>query len=267
MKGSKSLKSPPALPVLCLTVGLMVCAVSYTLGQTESDEGETLAPHEEAIYDAINTSAEATKTLLDEGFDPNYKLGNRSPLLHVAITGRAADPEAVVRVLLDYGADPNLTSRGGFTAVHWAAGFSNGGYTMTKLLLERGGDPLRKTNAPEDGGDGLTPYYFALAHGFVGAQRAIEEVTDYRPDQYEWRKISGILLGELGRALTNAKNDKQRKLAWKTYFQKQVLHGLLTRAQADAQYAEAIEREQHKPLENRSPENRKRALEKFEGRP
>lgn len=263
----KGFKSKPTFPMLCLAVGLMVCAVSYTFGQTENDEGETLAEHEIEMWGAIHTSAEAVKALLDEGLDPNHKFGNGTPLLHVAITGRAADPEAVVRVLLDYGADPNLTSRGGFTAVHRAAGFSNGGYSMTKLLLERGGDPLRKTNAPEDGGDGLTPYYFALLHGFLGAQRAIEEVTDYRPDRYEWRKKHGILRGEFGRALSNAKNDKQRKLAWKSYFQKQVLHGLITKAQADAEYAKVIEREQYKPLERRSPENRKRALEKFGGQP
>lgn len=258
------LRGKQTSPLLCLAVGLLVFGVSHTvLGQTQNDEGEALAPHEEAMYDAIRTSAEATRALLDEGFDPNHKFGNRSPLLHFAITAGAPDSEAIVRVLLDYGADPNLTDRGGFTAVHRAAGFSHGGYTMTKLLLERGGDPLRKTNAPEDGGDGLTPYDFALLHGFLGAQRAIEEVTDYRPDRYEWRKNHGILRGEFRAAFENSRNDKQRKLALKSYFQKQFLHGLISRAEADAQFAKAIEREAYKPLERRSPENRKRVLEKF----
>lgn len=262
----KGFRSNPAFPVLCLAVGLMVCVVPYTMGQTENDEGATLAEHEIEIWGAIHTSVEATKALLDEGLDPNYKFGNGTPLLHVAITGRATDPEAVVRVLLDYGADPNLMSRGGITALHVAAGFSNAGYSITKLLLERGGDPLRKSITPE-GEDGLTPYYYALAHGFVGAQKAIEEVTDYRPADYKWRKITGILRGELYRALDNARNDKQRKFAWKAFLQKQVLHGLITKADADAQYNRLIETGRYKPLKERDPERWKRETGESEGRP
>jgi ankyrin repeat protein len=61
---------------------------------------------------------------------------SRAPsLVHAAEMGFVP----IVQFLIDYGANVNLKDAGGFTALHWAAGFDQ--YDCARLLLESGARP------------------------------------------------------------------------------------------------------------------------------
>ena len=120
-------------PVLCLAVGLVVFAVSYTmLGQSEE------APD---VFGAL-ASGDLTElqTALDEGGDPNRVEDGITPL-HMALmlTPVSEVSYGQIRALLAAGANPNITDDAGWTALHYAAKFE-GGNSITQLLVEHGAD-------------------------------------------------------------------------------------------------------------------------------
>jgi ankyrin repeat protein len=79
----------------------------------------------------------------------------------------------VVRVLLEYKADVNARSSGalraGFTPLHVAAG--NGQKNMVILLIQHG------ANVHAQNDEGLTPYEYASARGFMGFSEWLAEQT------------------------------------------------------------------------------------------
>lgn len=114
--------------------------------------------------------AESTRLFLDAGYDPDMKDSRGNPLLTIAV--RAQFPEivsilleagadvnrlsgdrgysplmdaaqkgdlAVVEILLSHGADPNLSSRDGQTAVILSAG--RGDVPMCRALMKHGANP------------------------------------------------------------------------------------------------------------------------------
>ena len=73
--------------------------------------------------------------------------------LHSAAAGGHS---AIVKLLLEHGADPNASQDGGFTPLHSAAG--NGDGESVEALLEAGADPSLAND------DGKTPAHLAGDH-------------------------------------------------------------------------------------------------------
>ena len=85
--------------------------------------------------------AGVAQDLLAEGADPNARSSNAMGVrpIHAAVAHRdAAEALAVLRVLLDAGADVNLPQEAGWTALHQAA--HRGWTDVVRLLLSRGAD-------------------------------------------------------------------------------------------------------------------------------
>jgi hypothetical protein len=103
----------------------------------ESKNGEDLVTYEEM--------ADIIGYLLDKGHNPHAALLSATEHRH----------EAIVEQLLEGGADVNYQNPAGVTALMWAFGQpatsasmwpSSNSYGIAKMLLERGADPLLKSN-------------------------------------------------------------------------------------------------------------------------
>jgi ankyrin repeat protein len=100
------------------------------------------------LIDAANLNHVAIlKLLLDHGADPNIRQwGLNVSALHAA----AVDGEVeVARLLLDHGADPSAVDARGVTPLHLAIQLRQA--AMVRLLLERGADPNKASS------QGVTP--------------------------------------------------------------------------------------------------------------
>lgn len=87
---------------------------------------------------------------------------SRNGLAVAPINSAAAGEQLeIVRLLLEYGADPNIAQGEGFVPLHAAA--ENGQVEMIQLLLAAGADPHSRTS------DGRTPRDLALAGGHAQA--------------------------------------------------------------------------------------------------
>ena len=82
---------------------------------------------------------DAARLLLERGADVNVR--STGAVVRVPPLGTAAFVRStrLAGVLLDAGADVNAQGEGGFTALHAAA--QNGDEALVRLLLERGADP------------------------------------------------------------------------------------------------------------------------------
>ncbi|KAF4158277.1 hypothetical protein CNMCM6936_005011 [Aspergillus lentulus] len=103
---------------------------------------------------AENGHEAVVKQLLDKGADPDLEdLFQRTPLSWAAENGH----EAVVKLLLDKGADIDTISLDGLTPLSWAARYRH--EAVVKQLLEKGADPDLK------GRNGRTPLSWAAKNG------------------------------------------------------------------------------------------------------
>lgn len=100
--------------------------------------------------------AATAEYLLGKGAKVNTPAENAMKItaLHAAAAGRHA---AIVKMLLEHGANPNVQQHGGFTPLHSAAG--NGQEETVRALLERGADRSIKST------DGHTPHDIAVERG------------------------------------------------------------------------------------------------------
>ncbi|KAJ5155849.1 hypothetical protein N7492_008652 [Penicillium capsulatum] len=100
---------------------------------------------------------------------PKSTQWTQSGLLHITII---ADSLEIVRLLLDWGADPNFALPNGRIPMHYAALIGN--LDVIKLLAERGSSFTATDN------QGLTPLYMTF-HGGLGACQSMQFLM-----QHEW---------------------------------------------------------------------------------
>ena len=92
----------------------------------------------------------------------------RNELKAVPIHSAAAAGQAkIAELLLQHGADPNISEQGGYTPLHAAA--ENGDMEMIRVLLYGGADLTLRSN------DGKTPLDLALEAGHTEAARLLQE--------------------------------------------------------------------------------------------
>lgn len=109
---------------------------------------------------------EAASALIQLGADVNSvstnRLANRP--IHAAAAGRKF---ALVKLLLENGADPNVQQEGGWTPLHLAV--NNYDHEMVRLLLEHDADPRHKNE------EGLSAIEMAQAKEYAGIAALMQE--------------------------------------------------------------------------------------------
>jgi ankyrin repeat protein len=110
-----------------------------------------------AVYFGRKETAQA---LLQAGANPNTSSANQFKLrpIHSAAAHRDAETSLeLVRLLLNFDADPNVTQAGGWTPLHQAA--AHGREPIAQLLIDHGASLTTKSE------DGRTPLEMARAKG------------------------------------------------------------------------------------------------------
>ncbi len=124
------------------------------------------------IHMAVASSGNASllRLLLEQGADANaYQPNFKRPIIFEAINSYQT-PEASVRALLEFGADPNATAveddeQGPISALWWAA--QTGRWSSCTALLEKGANPDFKT-----------------ADGTTFRSYVVEQEKDFHPGGY-----------------------------------------------------------------------------------
>jgi len=120
------------------------------------------------VYAIYHSPLDFIRTLLELGADPNAPADDGFPPLIAALTctrdvaggPRRTDVDAIVRLLLASGADPNQRGINDYTALHMAVAERNA--LAVQLLLDAGADPDLRTRID----DCETPLEMARAAGF-----------------------------------------------------------------------------------------------------
>ena len=121
-----------------LRAKLHLTDVDINSGDCWSDRcGQTVG--QTAVYRAVHSgNTEALKLLLQYGGDPNSAAKNGDTPVHMAAHNTGTKE---LEVLLPHGGDPNRANKYGLTPVHIAA--DRGRTEALQLLLHHGGDPNR----------------------------------------------------------------------------------------------------------------------------
>ena len=118
-------------------------------------------------YAAYHGDVGLTRELLGEGIDPNAGVDGKTPLMEaVDEPGGYFDArhEAVVRALLEGGADVKAADGQGWTALHFAG---RADVLAVELLVAAGADPKARA------ADGTTPLHEAAEYCNVEAARVL----------------------------------------------------------------------------------------------
>jgi ankyrin repeat protein len=104
--------------------------------------GEIVLEH--AIY---HSPLRFVRALLELGADPNYGDHAGFPSLIAALSSVRKDRDAVIELLLDFGADIQQRGVNGYTPLHYAAATND--LKGIELLLARGADPDARTDVDD----------------------------------------------------------------------------------------------------------------------
>jgi len=124
-----SLEKCGALFVVRLLAAVAVCFVSASAGFAQSAADKKT----EELMAALEDGNIAKAQRLLANVNPNHKLGGTVPLLVVAAS---AGQPAIVKMLLDKGADVNATDPDGHTALMSAV--SSGKLEIVTMLIDKG---------------------------------------------------------------------------------------------------------------------------------
>ncbi len=130
---------------------------SMTRGNIDNDEAKQRIATK-------NNQINRVQLILDNGGNPNAQdsLGD-SPVHLAVIQNNFYDELDILQLLLKNGGNPNLLDQKQFASIHFAAdSFSETAPEMMKILLEYGGDP--NLNGGEDG---LTPLHMACVNSKI----------------------------------------------------------------------------------------------------
>ena len=144
------------------------------------------------VYAIYHSPLDFIRTLLELGADPNAPADDGFPPLIAALTctrdvaggPRRTDVDAIVRLLLASGADPNQRGINDYTALHMAVAERNA--LAVQLLLDAGADPDLRTRID----DCETPLEMARAAGLD----EIAAVLERRGGPLRRRLRSGLTL-------------------------------------------------------------------------
>jgi len=144
------------------------------------------------VYAIYHSPLDFIRTLLELGADPNAPADDGFPPLIAALTctrdvaggPRRTDVDAIVRLLLASGADPNQRGINDYTALHMAVAERNA--LAVQLLLDAGADPDLRTRID----DCETPLEMARAAGLD----EIAAVLARRGEPLRRRLRSGLTL-------------------------------------------------------------------------
>jgi ankyrin repeat protein len=121
------------------------------------------------IYAVYHSPLAFIRTLLEIGADPNIPVDDGFPPLIAALSGTREVPGSpgrrdvggILRLLLEWGAEPAERGINDYTALHMAVGEGNA--TAVQLLLDAGADPELRTRIDEY----ATPLEMAEAAGYA----------------------------------------------------------------------------------------------------
>lgn len=118
---------------------------------------------------ALNGEYERVEKLLNKGWDPNKRDKSGYSAMHYACR---SNHKGVAKLLLEHGADVNITTRsGGATPLHRAAFM--GHLDLTKFLLEKGANPALVDS------DGRNVLHKAAEKGHVDICRLLLKANSY----------------------------------------------------------------------------------------
>jgi len=108
---------------------------------------------------------ETAKFLLEAGANPDTSSSNQFKVRPIHSAAAHRDPDTslgLIRMLLEWKADPNVVQAGGWTPLHQAA--AHGREEVAKLLLDGGASLTTRSE------DGRTPLEMARAKGHAGLE-------------------------------------------------------------------------------------------------
>ncbi|TFB03946.1 Ankyrin-3 [Trichoderma ghanense] len=124
--------------------------------------------NQSALYMATcDSEDELAKLLVEKGANVNEVSADNLTPLYYAVP----DPDTV-RILLEKGADPNRSNKGGFSCLMYAAWFNHS--ESAELLLEHGAE-IEATYDQDDVSEGRTSVYFAVVENAKDAVRVLAE--------------------------------------------------------------------------------------------
>ncbi|HOP35234.1 MAG TPA: ankyrin repeat domain-containing protein [Syntrophales bacterium] len=125
------------------------------------DSGEDYAVR--MLYAIGDDDVEEAQSLLVQGGDPNVKVPGSD--MNILMTAQSA---AMVKLLLDHGADPNLPDKDGATSLHYLL-TATSAPEIVPILLSSGAN----VNKAAEGRGGRTPLHEAVQWYFEGRDHAV----------------------------------------------------------------------------------------------
>ena len=214
----KGFRKRLAFPLMCLSLGLVVFGVSYTMQgkgpfprkSKPVPGGQVEDSHKPVLHEVIiGRDVKALKKALEQGADPNAADRRGNAALHWAIISSRISPVVFsqVKELLAHGANPGLTNNRGLTPLHYAAMFG-GTDAVASALIDAGASV---NVVVEHVG---SPYELALKVGNDGVTSAISKSPGYVALDSK-KEATFKSLGDYSNALKegfrNARTDEERE--------------------------------------------------------